>query len=30
LQQNSDWIEWHASILTKRNVLENVYQWACG
>ncbi|CAN6236277.1 unnamed protein product [Urochloa humidicola] len=30
LQQNSDWIEWHANILTKRNVLENVYQWACG
>ncbi|CAN6240939.1 unnamed protein product [Urochloa humidicola] len=30
LQQNSDWIEWHANILTKRNVSENVYQWACG
>ncbi|ONM13776.1 SIT4 phosphatase-associated family protein [Zea mays] len=30
LQQNSDWIEWHASTLTKRNALENVYQWACG
>ncbi|XP_062185870.1 uncharacterized protein LOC133889356 isoform X2 [Phragmites australis] len=28
--QNSGWIEWHASILTKRNALENVYQWACG
>lgn len=30
LQQNSAWAEWHASILTKRNVVENVYQWACG
>ncbi|XP_020400764.1 uncharacterized protein [Zea mays] len=30
LQQNSDWIEWHTSTLTKRNALENVYQWACG
>ncbi|GJN26423.1 hypothetical protein PR202_gb14351 [Eleusine coracana subsp. coracana] len=30
LQQTSGWIEWHASILTKRNALENVYQWACG
>ncbi|XP_062226772.1 uncharacterized protein LOC133925004 isoform X2 [Phragmites australis] len=28
--QNSGWIEWHSSILTKRNALENVYQWACG
>jgi len=30
LQQNSGWAEWHASILTKRNAVENVYQWACG
>ncbi|KAL6651397.1 hypothetical protein ACP70R_010322 [Stipagrostis hirtigluma subsp. patula] len=30
LQQNSGWSEWHASILTKRNALENVYHWACG
>ncbi|KQJ84671.2 hypothetical protein BRADI_5g22100v3 [Brachypodium distachyon] len=30
LQQNSAWAEWHASILTKRNAVENVYQWACG
>ncbi|KAF7011117.1 hypothetical protein CFC21_025459 [Triticum aestivum] len=30
LQQNSGWTEWHASILTKRNAVENVYQWACG
>ncbi|TVU14833.1 hypothetical protein EJB05_38329 [Eragrostis curvula] len=30
LQQTSGWMEWHGSILTKRNALENVYQWACG
>jgi serine/threonine-protein phosphatase 6 regulatory subunit 3 len=30
LQQNSGWGEWHSSILTKRNAVENVYQWACG
>ncbi|KAM0827844.1 hypothetical protein ACQ4PT_067920 [Festuca glaucescens] len=30
LQQNSGWAEWHSSILTKRNAVENVYQWACG
>ncbi|XP_044967859.1 serine/threonine-protein phosphatase 6 regulatory subunit 3-like [Hordeum vulgare subsp. vulgare] len=30
LQQNSGWAEWHASTLTKRNTVENVYQWACG
>ncbi|KAG8043529.1 hypothetical protein GUJ93_ZPchr0458g22329 [Zizania palustris] len=30
LQQNSGWAEWHAATLTKRNAVENVYQWACG
>ncbi|WCJ24282.1 Serine/threonine-protein phosphatase 6 regulatory subunit [Euphorbia peplus] len=30
LQGNSEWCEWHANVLTKRNALENVYQWACG
>ncbi|XP_010926954.1 uncharacterized protein [Elaeis guineensis] len=30
LQENSEWVEWHASVLLKRNAVENVYQWACG
>uniref|UniRef100_A0A0D3G0G8 Uncharacterized protein n=1 Tax=Oryza barthii TaxID=65489 RepID=A0A0D3G0G8_9ORYZ len=30
LQQNSGWAEWHAGTLTRRNAVENVYQWACG
>ncbi|KAG1365023.1 serine/threonine-protein phosphatase 6 regulatory subunit 3, partial [Cocos nucifera] len=30
LQENSEWVEWHASVLAKRNAVENVYQWACG
>ncbi|XP_024963830.1 serine/threonine-protein phosphatase 6 regulatory subunit 3-like [Cynara cardunculus var. scolymus] len=30
LQGNNEWVEWHADVLTKRNALENVYQWACG
>ncbi|XP_043813881.1 serine/threonine-protein phosphatase 6 regulatory subunit 2 isoform X2 [Manihot esculenta] len=30
LQENSEWTDWHANVLTKRNAVENVYQWACG
>ncbi|KAA8519377.1 hypothetical protein F0562_013633 [Nyssa sinensis] len=30
LQENTDWTEWHANVLLKRNAVENVYQWACG
>ncbi|KAF5811247.1 putative SIT4 phosphatase-associated protein family [Helianthus annuus] len=30
LQGDSEWVEWHTGVLTKRNALENVYQWACG
>lgn len=29
-QENSEWTDWHANVLTKRNAVENVYQWACG
>ncbi|KAK9132684.1 hypothetical protein Scep_012212 [Stephania cephalantha] len=30
LQESTEWIDWHANILAKRNTVENVYQWACG
>ncbi|KAJ8758822.1 hypothetical protein K2173_000543 [Erythroxylum novogranatense] len=30
LQQNSGWSDWHANVLTRRNAVENVYQWTCG
>ncbi|XP_006846781.2 serine/threonine-protein phosphatase 6 regulatory subunit 3 [Amborella trichopoda] len=30
LQENGEWIEWHANVLLKRNTVENVYQWTCG
>ncbi|PWA56348.1 Armadillo-type fold [Artemisia annua] len=30
LQGDSEWVEWQTDVLTKRNALENVYQWACG
>ncbi|KAJ8430387.1 hypothetical protein Cgig2_032126 [Carnegiea gigantea] len=30
LQQNGEWSEWHGTILQGRNVVENVYRWACG
>ncbi|TVU34277.1 hypothetical protein EJB05_16108 [Eragrostis curvula] len=30
LQENSQWVEWQASVLVKRNEVENVYHWACG
>ncbi|KAL8511910.1 hypothetical protein ACS0TY_018376 [Phlomoides rotata] len=30
LQENSDWVDWQTNVLLKRNMLENVSQWACG
>ncbi|KAH7841653.1 hypothetical protein Vadar_032705 [Vaccinium darrowii] len=30
LQENGDWVDWHANVLAKRNSVENVQQWACG
>ncbi|KAG5248247.1 serine/threonine-protein phosphatase regulatory [Salix suchowensis] len=30
LQENSEWMEWQATVLQERNVVENVYRWACG
>ncbi|TVT99006.1 hypothetical protein EJB05_55635 [Eragrostis curvula] len=30
LQENSEWVEWQADVLVKRNEVENVYHWACG
>ncbi|GLU02494.1 hypothetical protein SLE2022_197430 [Rubroshorea leprosula] len=30
LQENSEWNGWQSSVLQQRNVVENVYRWACG
>ncbi|KAI0507401.1 hypothetical protein KFK09_013526 [Dendrobium nobile] len=30
LQENSEWVDWHAKVLVKRNLVENVCNWACG
>ncbi|KAL3522823.1 hypothetical protein ACH5RR_015657 [Cinchona calisaya] len=30
LQENSEWVDWHTNVLSKRNAVENVFQWACG
>ncbi|KAH9288198.1 hypothetical protein KI387_032315, partial [Taxus chinensis] len=30
LQENQEWIDWEATVLSSRNAVENVYQWACG
>uniref|UniRef100_A0A5B7A8X9 Putative serine/threonine-protein phosphatase 6 regulatory subunit 3 isoform X3 n=2 Tax=Davidia involucrata TaxID=16924 RepID=A0A5B7A8X9_DAVIN len=30
LQENSEWNNWQASVLQERNLVENVYRWACG
>lgn len=30
LQANSKWAEWQSVVLPRRNMVENVYQWACG
>ncbi|XP_057433275.1 uncharacterized protein LOC130726070 isoform X2 [Lotus japonicus] len=30
LQGNSEWTDWYMNVLSSRNTVENVYQWACG
>lgn len=30
LQENKEWVVWHANVLLKRNAVENVHRWACG
>ncbi|TKY72368.1 Serine/threonine-protein phosphatase 6 regulatory subunit 3 [Spatholobus suberectus] len=30
LQGNSEWTDWYLGVLSNRNAVENVYQWACG
>ncbi|KAL8171737.1 hypothetical protein V2J09_023541 [Rumex salicifolius] len=30
LQENSEWVNWSSTVLSKRNAVENVYQWTCG
>ncbi|XP_052198873.1 uncharacterized protein LOC127805995 [Diospyros lotus] len=30
LQDNSEWNDWQTTVLQERNVVENVYRWACG
>ncbi|KAJ0021531.1 hypothetical protein Pint_32158 [Pistacia integerrima] len=30
LQENNEWTGWQVSVLQERNVVENVYRWACG
>ncbi|KAF5736375.1 serine/threonine-protein phosphatase 6 regulatory subunit 2 [Tripterygium wilfordii] len=30
LQESSEWNDWQTNVLSKRNAVENVYQWACG
>ncbi|KAA8544056.1 hypothetical protein F0562_021767 [Nyssa sinensis] len=30
LQGNSEWNDWQATVLQERNLVENVYRWACG
>ncbi|XP_017247270.1 uncharacterized protein LOC108218706 isoform X2 [Daucus carota subsp. sativus] len=30
LEGNSEWSDWQSTALQERNVVENVYRWACG
>jgi serine/threonine-protein phosphatase 6 regulatory subunit 3 len=30
LQDNTEWNEWQTTVLQDRNMVENVYRWACG
>ncbi|GMP88938.1 hypothetical protein CsSME_00040737 [Camellia sinensis var. sinensis] len=30
LQENSEWNDWQTTVLQERNMVENVYRWACG
>uniref|UniRef100_A0A803MRX7 SIT4 phosphatase-associated family protein n=1 Tax=Chenopodium quinoa TaxID=63459 RepID=A0A803MRX7_CHEQI len=29
-QDNTEWLDWCSNVLSKRNAVENVYQWVCG
>lgn len=29
-QENDEWLDWCSNVLSKRNAVENVYQWVCG
>ncbi|OVA18072.1 SIT4 phosphatase-associated protein family [Macleaya cordata] len=30
LKENGEWVDWQTNVLQKRNLVENVYRWACG
>ncbi|PWA88848.1 SIT4 phosphatase-associated family protein [Artemisia annua] len=30
VQESSEWNEWQGTVLQERNMVENVYRWACG
>ncbi|KAI3793750.1 hypothetical protein L1987_36372 [Smallanthus sonchifolius] len=30
IEENSEWNEWHKTVLQERNIIENVYRWTCG
>ncbi|KAL9998694.1 putative SIT4 phosphatase-associated protein family [Helianthus debilis subsp. tardiflorus] len=30
VKENSEWNEWHTTVLQERNIIENVHRWACG
>ncbi|KAJ9540547.1 hypothetical protein OSB04_027053 [Centaurea solstitialis] len=30
IKESSEWNEWQATVLQERNMVENVYRWACG
>lgn len=30
IQENSEWSDWQCTVLQERNMVENVYRWACG
>nr|XP_043625504.1 serine/threonine-protein phosphatase 6 regulatory subunit 3-like isoform X2 [Erigeron canadensis] len=30
IQESSEWNEWQTTVLQERNMVENVYRWACG
>ncbi|KAL0390530.1 UNVERIFIED_CONTAM: Serine/threonine-protein phosphatase 6 regulatory subunit [Sesamum calycinum] len=30
LQENNEWSAWQTTVLQERNMVENVYRWACG
>ncbi|THG04689.1 hypothetical protein TEA_008418 [Camellia sinensis var. sinensis] len=29
-KENSEWNDWQTTVLQERNIVENVYRWACG